>query len=117
MEEIDIHIESYRYKDSISQDISEADLVISHAGAGTSIDVLEKGKPLITVINDDLMNNHQIELAEKLDKDGYSICCTTDTLVDAITRAEQQIFKQFTYKYDRKCALYIEKLLYSTKAS
>lgn len=58
-----------------------------------------------------------MELAEKLDKEGYSICCTTDTLLNAITRADQHIFKQFTYNYDRKCALYIEKLLYPIKIS
>ena len=51
---------------SVHQDISDADLVISHAGAGTCIEVLQTGKTLAVIVNDTLMDNHQVELAEKL---------------------------------------------------
>ena len=78
-----INIETFQYKPSLSQvsvksgmtltiitdsyqDISEADLVISHAGAGTCIEVLTAGKTLAVIVNDSLMDNHQVELAEKL---------------------------------------------------
>ena len=79
-----INIETYQYKPSLSQvsvwrsgfseiltpdllqDITDADLVISHAGAGTCIEVLQAGKTLAVIVNDSLMDNHQVELAEKL---------------------------------------------------
>ena len=79
-----INIETYQYKPSLSQvrawqsafskiptpdflqDVSDADLVISHAGAGTCIEVLQAGKTLAVIVNDSLMDNHQVELAEKL---------------------------------------------------
>ena len=113
----EIKLKSYGYKDSILDDIRQADLIISHAGAGSCMEVLERKKPLITVVNDELMNNHQIELAKKLNEEGYSLYCNTDSLADAINNAVNFQFKIFTYNYDYKCALFMENLLSSTKTS
>ncbi|KAM8753143.1 LOW QUALITY PROTEIN: UDP-N-acetylglucosamine transferase subunit ALG13 [Rhynchonycteris naso] len=69
-------LDVYRYKDSLKEDLEKADLVISHAGAGSCLETLEKRKPLIVVINEKLMNNHQLELAKQLHKDGHLFYCT-----------------------------------------
>ncbi len=108
-----ISITHYRYKDSILEDIMAADLVISHAGAGTSMDVLEARKPLITVINDDLMDNHQTELAEKLAEKGHSLYCGISSLTATLKSANHYKFKPFVNDNDRKIAAYIEKSLFS----
>ncbi|RMZ85481.1 hypothetical protein DV737_g747, partial [Chaetothyriales sp. CBS 132003] len=47
--------------------------VVSHAGSGSILDVLRVGVPLIVVPNEDLMDNHQIELAEVLAEQEYVI--------------------------------------------
>lgn len=92
-EEYGINIECYSYKSSILRDIEWADLIIGHAGAGTTIEVLRSNKVFITVINSSLMNNHQTELADALYQDGYLIKCLPETLEDAL---EKVSFPDFT---------------------
>jgi len=66
-----LDIETWKFKPSIQDEIERADLVISHAGSGTILDVLRSGKPLIVVPNPTLMDNHQEELALHLDGLGH----------------------------------------------
>uniref|UniRef100_A0A8C9AFG3 UDP-N-acetylglucosamine transferase subunit ALG13 n=1 Tax=Prolemur simus TaxID=1328070 RepID=A0A8C9AFG3_PROSS len=73
-------LDVYRYKDSLKEDLQKADLVISHAGAGSCLETLEKGKPIVVVINEKLMNNHQLELAKQLHKGGHLFYCTLSLL-------------------------------------
>ncbi|KAM4818583.1 LOW QUALITY PROTEIN: UDP-N-acetylglucosamine transferase subunit ALG13 [Thomomys bottae] len=73
-------LDVYRYKDSLKEDLQLADLVISHAGAGSCLETLEKGKPLVVVVNEKLMNNHQLELAKQLHKEGHLFYCTCSVL-------------------------------------
>ena len=40
-------------------------------GAGSVLETLQARKPLIVVINDLLMDNHQLELASQLAEDGH----------------------------------------------
>ncbi|XP_076047238.1 alg13 UDP-N-acetylglucosaminyltransferase subunit [Oratosquilla oratoria] len=79
-----VQIEVFRLKPSISNYFVEADLVISHAGAGSCMEALSAGKPLIAVINDLLIDNHQQELAEKFYECGYSLMCTPGTLQETL---------------------------------
>ncbi|XP_055371433.1 UDP-N-acetylglucosamine transferase subunit ALG13 homolog [Condylostylus longicornis] len=75
-----IDVQTYRTKPSISDDICNADLVISHAGVGTCLEVLNYNKPLIAVINTELMNNHQNELATQLFKQKHLFVCEPNDL-------------------------------------
>jgi beta-1,4-N-acetylglucosaminyltransferase len=66
-----IQIISYTFKPTLKEDMEKADLIISHAGAGSVMESLRLRKPLVVVVNNALMDNHQIELAEALGRDGY----------------------------------------------
>lgn len=70
-----IKIESYSFQPSIDDDLLRADLVISHAGTGSILGALRAGRPLIVVVNEKLMNNHQEEIAEAMEEDGVLVWC------------------------------------------
>lgn len=86
-----IKIECYRFKANILADITSSDLIISHAGAGSCIEVLTTKKPLIVVVNDKLMHNHQTELAQQLFIDGHLLYCTPTTLTDTLNELHRKV--------------------------
>ncbi|CAD5121344.1 DgyrCDS9867 [Dimorphilus gyrociliatus] len=80
-----LDVEYYKYKNKIIEDINKADLVISHAGAGTSLEVLTAKKHLLVVVNDNLMNNHQLELADQLQKEGFCYYTNCQNLAEYLS--------------------------------
>lgn len=66
-----LQIEWFPYSHDLDSYIILADVIISHGGTGTIIDILKKpcgsesGKPVIVVYNDQLMDNHQLEIANQ----------------------------------------------------
>ncbi|NXM31612.1 ALG13 transferase, partial [Oxyruncus cristatus] len=101
----------FRFKPSLAEDLRSADLVISHAGAGSCLETLEKGKPLIVVINDKLMNNHQLELAKRLQRDGYVLFCDCSTLVETLRLMDLSTLKPFPPGQPEKFALFLDKVV------
>lgn len=93
-----INIECYDLKANILSDINASDLVISHAGAGSCIEVLTAKKPLIVVVNERLMNNHQTELAQQLFIDGYLLYCSTQTLATALNDLDAKVSQLKPYE-------------------
>ena len=77
---------SFRFTDAagIAQEMAGAALIISHAGSGSIIESLSRQKPLLVVVNDALMDNHQAELAGQLDADGHLHCTGCQGLLAAL---------------------------------
>ncbi|NXG64628.1 ALG13 transferase, partial [Hemiprocne comata] len=101
----------FRFKDSLAEDLRRADLVISHAGAGSCLETLEEGKPLVVVINDKLMNNHQLELAKQLHRDGHVLYCNCSTLVETLRTMDLTTLKPFPPGQPEKFALFLDKVV------
>lgn len=59
-------MEGYAFKPNLSEDMQAADLIISHCGAGTVLELLRLRKRVVCVVNPNLLDNHQVELAEAL---------------------------------------------------
>ncbi|XP_029679644.1 UDP-N-acetylglucosamine transferase subunit ALG13 homolog [Formica exsecta] len=104
-------IETFKLSPSIGKYMQSADLVISHAGAGSVLEALEKRKHLIVVINDLLMNNHQVELAEQLYKDEYLYYCTCQSLLHIVQTMDLAKLKPFVNDKSADIAKYINKIM------
>ncbi|KAK4556541.1 N-acetylglucosaminyldiphosphodolichol N-acetylglucosaminyltransferase catalytic subunit alg13 [Recurvomyces mirabilis] len=64
-------------------------VVIAHAGSGTILEALRIQVPLIIVPNSDLLDNHQVELAEALSEQEYVVHGHLENLPKALQDAEQ----------------------------
>ncbi|XP_069687967.1 UDP-N-acetylglucosamine transferase subunit ALG13 [Periplaneta americana] len=105
-----VDVDYFRFKDSIADDIQKADLIISHAGAGSCLEALGAGKPLLVVINEDLMDNHQIELAQQLHSDGYLLYTNCANLEQTLRDMNVSTLKPFPQADPYKFTDYLEKM-------
>lgn len=104
-------LDVYRYKDSLKEDLQQADLVISHAGAGSCLESLEKGKPLVVVVNEKLMNSHQFELAKQLHKEGHLFYCTCSTLLELLQSMDLSTLKCYPPGQPEKFSAFLDKVV------
>ncbi|SPN99558.1 uncharacterized protein DNG_02410 [Cephalotrichum gorgonifer] len=63
---------------------------ICHAGTGTVLDAMSLNIPLIVIPNPALQDNHQLELAEELQNQGYALHGSADTLPQSLKAHECQ---------------------------
>lgn len=83
-----IQLDIFKTKPNITSYVEQSDFVISHAGAGTCLEVLTLKKPLLVVINEKLMDNHQTELAVRLTEMRCALSCTTSQLTSTLKSME-----------------------------
>ncbi|XP_013861028.1 UDP-N-acetylglucosamine transferase subunit ALG13 homolog isoform X1 [Austrofundulus limnaeus] len=106
-----LKLEAFRFKDSIVEDMRQSDLVISHAGAGSCLEALGAGKPLLVVVNDKLMNNHQLELARQLHTDHHLLYCTCSTLTETLRNMDLSVLQPFPPGQPKNFANFLDKAL------
>ncbi|XP_003743298.1 UDP-N-acetylglucosamine transferase subunit ALG13 homolog [Galendromus occidentalis] len=86
----------FDFKSSLENDMRAADLIISHAGAGSILEAVRHRKSkLIVVVNEKLLDNHQLELARAMDSNGYAACTTVEKLAETIQRVQDEVFVPF----------------------
>lgn len=100
--EYGITAECYDYKPNILDDIKASDLIISHAGAGSCTEVLAEAKPLIVVVNENLMDNHQTELAQQLCTDGHLLYCRPSTLTEMLATLDATLPRLIKYQRNER---------------
>ncbi|KAK6530134.1 N-acetylglucosaminyldiphosphodolichol N-acetylglucosaminyltransferase catalytic subunit alg13 [Orbilia ellipsospora] len=86
---------AYASGDEITQEIKTAELVICHAGSGTILECLRYQKRIVTIPNESLMDNHQVELANEMARQKYVIKGDLSDLIPAITQSLTFKYKHF----------------------
>ena len=74
--------------------MSEASLVISHAGAGSIGEALALKKSLVICVNETLMDNHQLELAEAVAEKNWCSYAVPETICDQLLKTDFFAFAQ-----------------------
>lgn len=87
-DEADLKVDFFTFAPNLRDHMNSAALVISHAGSGSIFETLRMGKPLLVVVNEALMDNHQAELAEELAAQKYLFYASPGTLVETITNMD-----------------------------
>ncbi|KAJ2388470.1 hypothetical protein GGI23_006049 [Coemansia sp. RSA 2559] len=82
--ELGISVTAFAYASGTQQYVDRADLVISHAGAGSILDALHSHRPLIVVVNRRLMDDHQSEIARELGRAMHLVVSSPEGLADAV---------------------------------
>ncbi|XP_056328785.1 UDP-N-acetylglucosamine transferase subunit ALG13 homolog [Danio aesculapii] len=104
-----LKLQVFRFKDSIAEDMRHSDLIISHAGAGSCLEALGANKPLLVVVNDKLMDNHQLELARQLQADSHLIYCTCSTLPQTLREMDLTALRPFAPGEPQNFAKFLDK--------
>jgi beta-1,4-N-acetylglucosaminyltransferase len=90
------NITFFDFSDDFESYVESADIIISHAGAGSVYSMLEKGKKLIVVPNLTRADKHQLELANFVQTKNFSIVCyVLKDLEEAILRVNKTSFNVY----------------------
>ncbi len=84
----DFKVNIFNFKPNLDADMKNADLIISHCGAGSILESITLRKALIVVINESLQDNHQKELSDALIEGNFclSVRAKTKAIIEAVTQ-------------------------------
>jgi beta-1,4-N-acetylglucosaminyltransferase len=93
------HHAFFTFADDLQQRFADADMVITHGGAGTVFELLEMGKKIVVVPNLYRLDKHQQDLAQYIEAQGYgTVCHQLERLLESVRLCQNSEFE--IYKKD-----------------
>ena len=84
-----LSIQPFEYSPELQCIIDSASFVILHCGAGSVLEVLHSKKRAIAVVNPNLLDNHQEELADALESSGLmAVARSPDQILDVLKNTD-----------------------------
>ena len=100
-----IHYQEYYSEEELLHQIDIADLILTHAGVGAIVSALKLKKRVIVVPRlgefKEQNNDHQVQIMERFDRQGYIIPCTNLTKLDEIVKNAYN-FEPKVYKTEKQ---------------
>jgi beta-1,4-N-acetylglucosaminyltransferase len=82
-------VQSFEYSPELQSEIDCSSFVILHCGAGSVLEVLHSKKRGIAVVNPNLLENHQVELADALESSGLmAVARSPDHILDVLKKTD-----------------------------
>lgn len=89
-------IESFRFAPGLEKYFEKADVIVSNCGAGTIMENVTRGRPLVAIQNPDVTGGHEWELLKKMKEGQHLIWCKhLELLEDCILQAKSMEFIPF----------------------
>ncbi len=86
----------FRLAPSLEPYYRDADIVVSHGGLGTVIEVASMGKPLVALSNPDRYDMHQDDLLRYMEQEGHLLWCRDlSDLEEDLRRARAMTFRPY----------------------
>ena len=90
----------FRFAPSLDSYYEQAGLVVAHGGLATTMEVLRRSLPLVSVSNPDRYDNHQDDLLSAMAQEGYLIWCQDldqlgKAVEDALKAAQSSSLKPY----------------------
>ena len=93
---IPVNYDYVRFSDNFIEWYKSADIVITHAGAGTIYKLLNMGKKILMVPNLERRDKHQVEIAEYLHIKGHALWCKCyDEIIENLNNIHNLSFLPF----------------------
>jgi beta-1,4-N-acetylglucosaminyltransferase len=104
----------FKFISNINEYYEKASLIITHAGAGSIYNLLEKNKKLIIVPNIERVDTHQLDITEYMKKKNYALTCLDiNSLSNVIKNVNNTIFKKYEkepFFKDKEITTFIKRL-------
>ncbi|RBM46827.1 glycosyltransferase [Vibrio tarriae] len=95
-----INHNSFKWANKLSDLYIDYDLVITHAGAGTIYNLLERGVRFISVPNLERVDKHQDDICKFIEKNNYALVCYN--LCDLYNMIASYDFEKFEFNSYKK---------------
>ena len=92
----------FRYTQDIKSYFNDADVIITHAGAGTVFQLLEDKARMVVIPNQDRIDTHQLDLAQYVDNNNFANVCydLANIKASVIAAAEKQYIEYVNEPFD-----------------